>query len=122
MEQALAAQPTPVEEKKVLVIFKVALAEWLAGGEMDGTPLVPIKREGLTSEDTAKALDILEQLKVEIDAEGTSDWVELKRTVDDRISILHPGSYIVVWTNGTASYLDEVKGVAYDGDSVSVAF
>lgn len=122
MSETITAPTTPVVPKKVLVIFKVALVEWLGDGEMEGSPLVPVRREELTSEHTNQALDILDALNVGIDNEISSDWVELKRTVDDRVSVLHPGSYIVVWSDGTASFLDNVKAVTYSGDTVSVEF
>lgn len=109
--------------KRPLAIFKVILSEWLADNQMDGSPLSYIKHpNGDLSEGGYKeAIAHLEAAHFEV-LPATGDWVEVAYSVDDRQSILHPGDWVIVWTDGKVSVLHNVSEVAYAGDTVSVVF
>lgn len=108
------------QTKKALAVLKVNLAEWLAGGEMDGSPVTVVS--GGTN-DLDNLMEILDKNNIGIDdASQTNDWVELTRTVDDRVSVLSPGSFIVVWDNATVSLLDGVTDVKLVDDQPVVVF
>ena len=105
------------QTKQALAVLKVNLAEWLAEGKMDGSPITVVSGG---SNDLDNLMEILDKNNIGIDdASQSSDWVELTRTVDDRVSVLTPGSFVVVWDNGTVSLLDGVADVTLvDGQPV----
>lgn len=108
------------QTKQVLAVLKVNLAEWLAGGEMDGSPITVVSGG---CNDLDNLMEILDKNNIGIDdASQGNDWVELTRTVDDRVSVLTPGSFVVVWDNSTVSLLDGVKDVNVENGQPVVVF
>lgn len=108
------------QTKQVLAVLKVNLAEWLAGGEMDGSPITVVSGG---CNDLDNLMEILDKNNIGIDdASQSNDWVELTRTVDDRVSVLTPGSFVVVWDNSTVSLLDGVKDVNVENGQPVVVF
>lgn len=108
------------QTKQVLAVLKVNLAEWLAGGKMDGSPITVVSGG---CNDLDNLMEILDKNNIGIDDESQgNDWVEVTRTVDDRVSVLTPGSFVVVWDNSTVSLLDGVKDVNVENGQPVVVF
>lgn len=105
------------QTKQAIAVLKVNLAEWLAEGKMDGSPITVVSGG---ANDLDNLMEILDKNNIGIDdASQTNDWVDLTRSVDDRVSVLTPGSFIVVWDNGAVSLLDGVTDVTLvDGQPV----
>jgi len=109
-----------VQIKQAVAVLKVNQVEWLADGKIEGSPLTIVS--GATN-DLDGLHSILKKNDIEIDtASACNDWVDVTRTVDNRTSVLTPGSFVVLWDDSTVSTLDGVKDVNIENGQPVVVF
>lgn len=108
------------QTKRALAVIKVNRVEWLANGKIEGSPLTIVS--GATN-DLDGLHSILKKNDIKIDtASACNDWVDVTRTVDNRISVLTPDTFVVLWDDSSVSILDGVKDVNIENGQPVVQF
>ncbi|QXO11116.1 hypothetical protein pEaSNUABM54_00290 [Erwinia phage pEa_SNUABM_54] len=112
---------------EVIGVLKVSTVEWV--GSPEGTvpecsPLSRVWSRENTEESRAQLFDAIEKAKIEIDYSSSSnDWVDVIRTIDDRVSYIHGGDYLVITADMRVSILSGVRALTVSEDGVvSVEF
>lgn len=107
--------------RTVLAVYKVRLSEWLAGGECDEAPLALKYPDRLERETHRAVSDVLNHYSIKTNTANESDWVEITYSIDDRESTIHPGSWVIVWSDSKLSVLEGIQSVTIvDGKPVVV--
>lgn len=112
---------------EVIGVLKVKTVEWV--GSPDGTvpectPLASVWVRTDTEEGRAQLFDAIEKANIEIDYSSSSnDWVDVIRTIDDRVSHVYGGDYLVITADLRVSILSGVKALTVsESGIVSVEF
>lgn len=109
---------------KAIAVLKVVQREWIQkdGKVMpDGPSFSPQWPAVLAGEARDKVVAALSESNIDIDADSAcNDWVDVIQTIDDRKSVLQPGTFIIVTEDGRLSTVYGASQVDVDADGQAV--
>jgi hypothetical protein len=109
---------------QAIAVLKVVQREWISrdGATVpDGPSFSPQWPAVLAGELHDKVVKALTESNIDIDETSScNDWVDVIQTIDDRKSVLQPGTYIIVTEDGRLSTVYGASQVDIDAEGQAV--
>lgn len=107
---------------EVIGVLKVRTVEWIGGPEgtvPESSPISKVWVRDNSEAGVSQLFDAIEKANIQIDeSSACNDWVDVIRTVDDRVSHIHGGDYLVVTADLKVAILSGVTDLTVGENGV----